>query len=394
MERSLPGAPDLALPAAANSLAAPHHHACLHPCAHPTPQLSLGGKLALAFGALMHKLWQGGVGSVSPKLFKWQVRLACARAPKPWPAVLSGPAEASASRSTPSCPPLLPACLPACAAGQVCAPVFGLRATGQPGAAGLPARRPARGGLTLRRRAGARRPNHAPPAVAATPCPRASPFSPCMHTYNTPRRIHCHPFSQPGPELRHQRLPAAPSPPPPAQDLNRITDKPYVEDCDSDGRPDEEVAAEAWTNYRRRNDSVIVDAFQVGWGLRAAAAVLLFFHAVCCCVCVWCWTVLRPCACRVWRVCYVVWWRPVLRPQGAATQVRRGGPAHPRAPPSPPPSPPQGLYRSLLTCPGCGYQSAKFDPLMYLSLPLPSSKMCALAFTGEHACAAGGAGLE
>ena len=26
------------------------------------------------------------------------------------------------------------------------------------------------------------------------------------------------------------------------------------------------MAAEAWTNYRRRNDSVIVDAFQVGFG--------------------------------------------------------------------------------------------------------------------------------
>jgi ubiquitin C-terminal hydrolase len=46
------------------------------------------------------------------------------------------------------------------------------------------------------------------------------------------------------------------------QDLNRISEKPYVEDKDSDGRPDAEVAAEAWANYRRRNDSVIVDAFQ------------------------------------------------------------------------------------------------------------------------------------
>lgn len=48
----------------------------------------------------------------------------------------------------------------------------------------------------------------------------------------------------------------------PPQDLNRISEKPYVEDKDSDGRPDAEVAAEAWANYRRRNDSVIVDAFQ------------------------------------------------------------------------------------------------------------------------------------
>ena len=30
------------------------------------------------------------------------------------------------------------------------------------------------------------------------------------------------------------------------QDLNRISEKPYVEDKDSDGRPDAEVAAEAW----------------------------------------------------------------------------------------------------------------------------------------------------
>jgi ubiquitin C-terminal hydrolase len=36
-------------------------------------QLSLGGKLALAFGSLMEKLWRGGVSHVSPKLFKWQL---------------------------------------------------------------------------------------------------------------------------------------------------------------------------------------------------------------------------------------------------------------------------------------------------------------------------------
>lgn len=31
----------------------------------------------------------------------------------------------------------------------------------------------------------------------------------------------------------------------------------------NEGRPDAEVAAEAWANYRRRNDSYIVDHFQV-----------------------------------------------------------------------------------------------------------------------------------
>ncbi len=79
------------------------------------------------------------------------------------------------------------------------------------------------------------------------------------------------------------------------EDLNRIKEKPYKEEKDADGRPDEEVALEAWENYRARNDSVVVDTFQ-------------------------------------------------------------------------------GLYKSTLRCPACGYTSVKFDPFMYLSLPLPSPK--------------------
>ncbi|KAI9141081.1 hypothetical protein BKA69DRAFT_1038720 [Paraphysoderma sedebokerense] len=46
------------------------------------------------------------------------------------------------------------------------------------------------------------------------------------------------------------------------EDLNRILKKPYVEIPDSNGRPDEVVAAEQWAAYRKRNDSVIVDLFQ------------------------------------------------------------------------------------------------------------------------------------
>ena len=37
------------------------------------------------------------------------------------------------------------------------------------------------------------------------------------------------------------------------EDLNRVTDKPYVELKDSDGRPDIEVANEAWENHSLRN---------------------------------------------------------------------------------------------------------------------------------------------
>ncbi|XP_076078231.1 ubiquitin carboxyl-terminal hydrolase 15-like isoform X1 [Mytilus galloprovincialis] len=45
------------------------------------------------------------------------------------------------------------------------------------------------------------------------------------------------------------------------EDLNRIHKKPYIEQKDTDDRPDELVAKESWENYRKRNDSVIVDTF-------------------------------------------------------------------------------------------------------------------------------------
>ncbi|KAJ8257762.1 hypothetical protein GJAV_G00189410 [Gymnothorax javanicus] len=45
------------------------------------------------------------------------------------------------------------------------------------------------------------------------------------------------------------------------EDLNRVKNKVYIELRDADGRPDQEVAEEAWRNHRRRNDSVIVDTF-------------------------------------------------------------------------------------------------------------------------------------
>ncbi|XP_060064706.1 ubiquitin carboxyl-terminal hydrolase 32-like [Ylistrum balloti] len=45
------------------------------------------------------------------------------------------------------------------------------------------------------------------------------------------------------------------------EDLNRVHDKPYVELKDSDGRPDNTVAEEAWENHLKRNQSIIVDFF-------------------------------------------------------------------------------------------------------------------------------------
>lgn len=43
------------------------------------------------------------------------------------------------------------------------------------------------------------------------------------------------------------------------EDLNRIYNKPYIEEKESDGRPDHLVAKEAWEDYKKRNDSIIVD---------------------------------------------------------------------------------------------------------------------------------------
>ncbi|XP_051525913.1 ubiquitin carboxyl-terminal hydrolase 11-like isoform X2 [Myxocyprinus asiaticus] len=45
------------------------------------------------------------------------------------------------------------------------------------------------------------------------------------------------------------------------EDLNRVKKKEYIELGDADGRPDQDVAEEAWHNHLRRNDSVIVDTF-------------------------------------------------------------------------------------------------------------------------------------
>lgn len=46
------------------------------------------------------------------------------------------------------------------------------------------------------------------------------------------------------------------------EDLNRILKKPYTEQVESNGRPDDVVADESWVNHLKRNDSIIVDKFQ------------------------------------------------------------------------------------------------------------------------------------
>lgn len=45
------------------------------------------------------------------------------------------------------------------------------------------------------------------------------------------------------------------------EDLNRVTEKPYSELKDSDGRADSVVAAEAWHQHHSRNQSIVIDLF-------------------------------------------------------------------------------------------------------------------------------------
>lgn len=45
------------------------------------------------------------------------------------------------------------------------------------------------------------------------------------------------------------------------EDLNRVTEKPYSELKDSNGRADSVVAAEAWAQHHARNQSIVIDLF-------------------------------------------------------------------------------------------------------------------------------------
>lgn len=46
------------------------------------------------------------------------------------------------------------------------------------------------------------------------------------------------------------------------EDLNRVKSKPYIEDDDCDGSNDDGDAIAAWSNYLRRDQSIVVDLFQ------------------------------------------------------------------------------------------------------------------------------------
>ena len=45
------------------------------------------------------------------------------------------------------------------------------------------------------------------------------------------------------------------------EDVNEVSKKPYIEQKDSDGRPDDVVAAEFWSAFLQRERSIFVKLF-------------------------------------------------------------------------------------------------------------------------------------
>ena len=45
------------------------------------------------------------------------------------------------------------------------------------------------------------------------------------------------------------------------EDVNKVSEKPYVEYKDSMGRPDHEISEEYWSGFKRREKSIFVDLF-------------------------------------------------------------------------------------------------------------------------------------
>ena len=61
------------------------------------------------------------------------------------------------------------------------------------------------------------------------------------------------------------------------EDLNAVRDKPYIEEEDNSDMTDEQAARISWENHLRRNQSIIVDLFQVRiLGLRETLRVFEF----------------------------------------------------------------------------------------------------------------------
>lgn len=135
-----------------------------------------------------------------------------------------------------------------------------------------------------------------------------------------------------------------------------LTAKPSVCDPEAEGRPDEEVAAEAWLGYLRRNKSIIVDLFQVAAHARARVPPS-HLHCVCC---------LTACVEWVLSICVLCVLVLVVVVEGSFLPLF---PAYLAlvclcVVTS------QGQLKSTVVCAVCEYTSVKFDPFQYLSLPL------------------------
>ncbi len=188
-----------------------------------------------------------------------------------------------------------------------------------------------------------------------------------------------------------------------------------AQERDSEGRPEEVLAAEAWANYRKRNDSAIVDHFQVcgrhedtqcvgcacsglGHGSAWARAISSMRVGVLLCCCRVCtradltaqsattrkchsaahWKLhlagmCVPCPSAAMAACCLDWARSHCRAcdrSHTVTPSRRSQHSHSCMVVSQSRQYMSALTRLPRTC-----RSVKFDPFMYLSLPLPESRI-------------------
>lgn len=114
----------------------------------------------------------------------------------------------------------------------------------------------------------------------------------------------------------------------------------YIEEPDTDGVPLAIAGDTAWANHKRRNDSVIVDMFQVPCGSLLYAG--------------------SPRTAKA---------QPTLIRSGLSVLLALGMLCLHLS---------QGQYKSAIRCRACGYESVTFEPFMFLSLPITNNRHTSL----------------
>ena len=148
------------------------------------------------------------------------------------------------------------------------------------------------------------------------------------------------------------------------EDLNRVHNRAYIPEPDSSRMEDRQLANLAWSNHLKRNNSVIVEFFQVIKGL------IYYIHVY---MCYFSFSSLYPAS---FSPSFLLSLLPPFPPSSFPSFLLSLLPP-PLSSSSflsllPPPPFVQGMYRSTVVCNYCRKRSTTFEPFMYLSLPIPA----------------------